>query len=841
MSHKDHDHRHGHHDHAAAGSCCSSCAAKPDGDAVVRDPVCGMTVDPAAGKPTATHDGRIFHFCSDRCRQKFEAAPEGYLSATDPVCGMKADRSTARHFARHEGQGFYFCSAGCKAKFEADPAKYLGDRPMPAPMPKGTQYTCPMHPEIVRDKPGDCPICGMALEPMGVPTGDEGPNPELVDFTRRFWVSAVLSVPLLVLTMGPMLGLPVRGWVGERTAIWVELALATPVVLWAALPFFRRGLASIANRSPNMWTLISLGVGAAYAYSVVATLFPGIFPHQFRGHDGTVPVYFEASAVIVALVFLGQVLELRAREKTGSAIRALLDLAPKTARRIAADGAEADIPLDDVKAGDRLRIRPGESVPVDGVVLEGRSFIDESMLTGEPVPVEKAQGDQLTGGTMNRNGTLVMRAEKVGAETTLSQIVELVARAQRSRAPIQGLADRVSFYFVPAVVAVAVIAFFAWALFGPEPSLVFAIVAAVSVLIIACPCALGLATPMSIMTATGRGAQAGVLVKDAAALERLASVNMLVVDKTGTLTEGKPRLTDVAAAEGMDEQDLLSLAAGLEKGSEHPLAEAIVDGARERGLKIADATGFEAVTGKGVLGTVSGRRVALGNAAMLADLGIDTAQLAARAEALQTEGKTAMFVAVDDRAAGLVAVADPIKATAAEAIRTLRGMDITIVLATGDNERTARTIAKQLGIDRVRAGLLPEQKSALVEELRGRGAVVAMAGDGVNDAPALAAADVGIAMGTGADVAMESAGITLVRGDLTGIVRAKRLAEGTLSNIRQNLAFAFLYNVLGVPVAAGVLYPVFGMLLSPMLAAAAMSLSSVSVIANALRLRTLKL
>ncbi len=841
MSHKDHDHRHGHHDHAAAGSCCSSLAAKPDGDAVVRDPVCGMTVDPAAGKPTATHDGRIFHFCSDRCRQKFEAAPEGYLSATDPVCGMKADRSTARHFARHEGQGFYFCSAGCKAKFEADPAKYLGDRPMPAPMPKGTQYTCPMHPEIVRDKPGDCPICGMALEPMGVPTGDEGPNPELVDFTRRFWVSAVLSVPLLVLTMGPMLGLPVRGWVGERTAIWVELALATPVVLWAALPFFRRGLASIANRSPNMWTLISLGVGAAYAYSVVATLFPGIFPHQFRGHDGTVPVYFEASAVIVALVFLGQVLELRAREKTGSAIRALLDLAPKTARRIAADGAEADIPLDDVKAGDRLRIRPGESVPVDGVVLEGRSFIDESMLTGEPVPVEKAQGDQLTGGTMNRNGTLVMRAEKVGAETTLSQIVELVARAQRSRAPIQGLADRVSFYFVPAVVAVAVIAFFAWALFGPEPSLVFAIVAAVSVLIIACPCALGLATPMSIMTATGRGAQAGVLVKDAAALERLASVNMLVVDKTGTLTEGKPRLTDVAAAEGMDEQDLLSLAAGLEKGSEHPLAEAIVDGARERGLKIADATGFEAITGKGVLGTVSGRRVALGNAAMLADLGIDTAQLAARAEALQTEGKTAMFVAVDDRAAGLVAVADPIKATAAEAIRTLRGMDITIVLATGDNERTARTIAKQLGIDRVRAGLLPEQKSALVEELRGRGAVVAMAGDGVNDAPALAAADVGIAMGTGADVAMESAGITLVRGDLTGIVRAKRLAEGTLSNIRQNLAFAFLYNVLGVPVAAGVLYPVFGMLLSPMLAAAAMSLSSVSVIANALRLRTLKL
>ncbi|WP_315918360.1 heavy metal translocating P-type ATPase [Mesorhizobium sp. SP-1A] len=833
---------HNHHKSHAGGSCCSGHGGQATpSETIVRDPVCGMIVDPAAGKPAAEHGGHLFHFCSEHCREKFKAAPQDYLTATDPVCGMKVERSSARHFLRHEGEKFYFCSAGCRAKFETEPQKYLHGRPAPEPMPAGTQYTCPMHPEIVRDRPGDCPICGMALEPLGVPTGEEGPNPELVDFTRRFWVSAVLSIPLLVLTMGAMAGLPVRGWIGESAAVWVELALATPVVLWAALPFFRRGWASVVNRSPNMWTLISLGVGAAYLYSVVATLFPGIFPHQFRGHDGSVPVYFEASAVIVALVFLGQVLELKARERTGSAIRALLDLAPKTARRIGADGSEHDVALDEVKAGDRLRIRPGESVPVDGIVLEGRSSVDESMITGEPVPVEKTQGDAVTGGTMNRNGSLVMRAEKVGAETTLSQIVQLVAKAQRSRAPIQSLADRVSFYFVPTVVAVAIVAFLAWAWFGPEPSLIYAIVAAVSVLIIACPCALGLATPMSIMTATGRGAHAGVLVKDAAALERLAAVNMLVVDKTGTLTEGKPKLTDVAAEKDISEDELLALAAGLEKASEHPLAEAIVAGARERGLTVPEAADFEAVTGKGVSGTVAGRKVALGNAAMLADLGIDAGTLPARAEALQTEGKTAMFVAVDGRAAGLVAVADPIKATAAEAIRTLQDMEITVVLATGDNERTAKAIARKLGIERVRAGLLPEQKSALVEELRKRGGVVAMAGDGVNDAPALASADVGIAMGTGADVALESAGITLVKGELTGIVRARRLATATLANIRQNLAFAFLYNTLGVPVAAGVLYPVFGMLLSPMLAAAAMSLSSVSVIVNALRLRTLKL
>ncbi|RAZ91215.1 copper-transporting ATPase [Mesorhizobium hawassense] len=835
MSHSDHHH----HRHAHGGACCSAKDAAPAADAVIRDPVCGMTVDPAAGKPTAEHGGRTFHFCSERCRTKFEAGPEAYLAATDPVCGMSVDRASATHFSRHEGQGYYFCSAGCKGKFEAEPAKYLAGRPEPQPMPKGTQYTCPMHPEIVRDKPGSCPICGMALEPMGVPTGEEGPNPELVDFTRRLWVSALLSVPLLMIAMAPMLGFSFETLIDGRTKTWVELALASPVVLWAAFPFFHRGWDSILNRSPNMWTLISLGVGAAYLFSLVATLFPDVFPHQFRGHDGAVPVYFEAAAVIVALVFLGQVLELRARERTGSAIRALLDLAPKTARLIGDDGAEKDVPLDTVKTGARLRVRPGDAVPVDGIVLEGRSAIDESMITGESLPVEKTEGDALTGGTLNKNGSLVMRAEKVGAETTLSRIVELVAKAQRSRAPIQGLADRVSFYFVPAVVLVAVLAFIAWAVFGPEPSLIFAIVSAVSVLIIACPCALGLATPMSIMTATGRGAHAGVLIKEAAALERFSSVDTLIVDKTGTLTEGKPQLTDVVAAGEIDENELLAFAAALEKGSEHPLAEAIVDGAAARGLKLADAADFEAATGKGVSGTVSGRKIALGNAAMMADLGIETP--AASAEAMQGEGKTAMFVAVDGRFAGIVAVADPVKATTAEAIRALHDKGLRIIMATGDNERTAKAIAARLGIDEVRAGLLPDRKSALVEELRGKGAAVAMAGDGVNDAPALASADVGIAMGTGADVAVESAGITLVKGDLNGIVRARALAQATLRNIRQNLFFAFLYNVLGVPIAAGVLYPLTGTLLSPMLAAAAMSLSSVSVIANALRLRTLKL
>ena len=828
-----HDHQ---HEHATGDG-----HARSGGDAVVRDPVCGMTVDPGAGKLTVEHDGHTYHFCSESCRNRFVKTRDDYLTATDPVCGMKVDRASAKHFARHEGQGQYFCSPGCKSKFEADPEKYLGEKPAPEPMAGGTQYTCPMHPEIIRDKPGSCPLCGMALEPMGVPTGDEDPNPELIDFTRRFWVSAVLSLPLLVIAMGPMLGLPLREWIGERVAVWIELALATPVVVWAAIPFFHRGYESIVNRSPNMWTLISIGVGAAYGYSVVATLFPGVFPDQFRGHEGTVPVYFEAAAVIVALVFLGQVLELRARERTGSAIRALLDLAPKTARRIAEDGSEADVPLDEVQTGDRLRVRPGDSVPVDGVVTEGRSSVDESMITGEAVPVEKTEGDALTGGTLNKNGTLVMQAERIGSETVLSQIVEMVAKAQRSRAPIQGLADRVSYYFVPAVVLVAIVAFVVWGLFGPSPSMVFAIVSAVSVLIIACPCALGLATPMSIMTATGRGAQAGVLIKDAEALERFAKVDTLIVDKTGTLTEGRPRLTNVNTAEGFDEDEVLSLAASLERGSEHPLAEAIVEGAKERGAELASTSDFEATTGKGVAGTVSGKAVALGNRAMMDGLGVDVSTLQETADSLRGEGKTAMFVAVGGKSAGIVAVADPIKKTTTAAIRSLHERGLKIIMATGDNERTAKAVAVSLGIDEVRAEMLPESKQKLIEELQAGGAKVAMAGDGVNDAPALAAADVGIAMGTGADVAVESAGITLVKGDLNGIVRARTLAQATIRNIKQNLFFAFVYNAVGVPVAAGILYPVLGTLLSPMIAAAAMSLSSVSVIGNALRLRTLRL
>ena len=822
-----------HDPHAAHAGHHAGHAHAAGGGAVVRDPVCGMTVDPAAGKPTAEHGGRTFHFCCEGCRAKFTADPQSYLEATDPVCGMKVDRASARHFLRHEGQKHYFCSAGCKEKFEAEPAKYLGERPVEKPAPAGAKYTCPMHPEIVRDGPGSCPLCGMALEPMGVPTGEEGPNPELVDFTRRLWVSAALALPVFVLAMSPMLGLPLRDWIGERASVWIEFALATPVVLWAAIPFFERGWQSIVNRSPNMWTLISIGVGASYAYSVAATLFPDLLPHALRGHGGAAPVYFEAASVIVALVFLGQVLELKARERTGSAIRALLDLAPKTARRIGADGQETDVPLDAVKAGDRLRVRPGDSIPVDGVVVEGRSAVDESMITGEPLPVEKAAGDALTGGTLNRNGTLVMLAEKVGADTMLSRIVEMVAKAQRSRAPIQGLADRVSFYFVPAVVLSAILAFAAWAMFGPEPRLVYAIIAAVSVLIIACPCALGLATPMSIMTATGRGAQAGVLIRDAAALERFAEIDTLIVDKTGTLTEGRPKLTDVIAAQGVAEAELLGLAASLEQGSEHPLAEAIVEGAKARGAQVREAEGFEAITGKGVTGVVGGRKVALGNDALMHDLGVDPGALSGRADALRGEGRTAMYVAVDGRAAGLVAVADPIKATAAEALAALHAGGLRIIMATGDNERTAKAVAARLGIDEVRAGVLPEGKVAAVAALQQRGRVVAMVGDGVNDAAALAQSDLGIAMGTGTDAAIEASDLTLVRGDLWGAVDAIRLSRRTLGTIRGNLFWALAYNVAALPLAA------LG-LLNPMLAGAAMAFSSVFVVLNSLRLRRLR-
>ena len=765
--------------------------------------------------------------------------PAGTETAKDPVCGMTVTVKPDGRHAEFQNETFHFCSEKCRTKFKADPWFYASGRAagQKKAAPANVRYTCPMHPEIVRDAPGACPICGMALEPM-VPSDE--PSEELTDFTRRMWISAAAAVPLIILTMGELVALPVRDWIGHQVASYLEFVLATPIVLWAALPFFRRGWDSIANRSPNMWTLISLGVGAAYLYSIVATFLPGVFPEQYRMGHG-VGTYFEAAVVIVALVFVGQVLELRARERTGDAIRALLDLAPKTARRILPDGSEYDAPLENIMEGDRLRVRPGDAVPVDGTVIEGRSSLDESMLTGESMPVEKGPGDGVTGATINKNGSLVIEAGKVGSDTVLAQIVAMVSNARRSRAPIQGLADRVSAVFVPTVVAIAIFAFIVWMIFGPEPALVFAIASAVSVLIIACPCALGLATPISITTAAGRGAQAGVLIKDAEALERMAAVDTLIVDKTGTLTMGKPKLTDTVALGDLAEADLLSLAAALERGSEHPLAEAIVEGAEAAGAARQEATEFEAVTGKGVRGQIGGRAVALGNAAMMQEMGLNTGAAEAQADALRAEGKTAMFIAVDGALAGIVAVADPIKDSTARAIKELHTQGLRVIMATGDNERTAQAVAGKLGIDEVRAGVLPEAKKGLIDQLRRDGHKIAMAGDGVNDAPALAAADVGIAMGTGADVAMESAGITLLGGDLMGIVRARKLARATLRNIKQNLFFAFAYNTLGVPIAAGLLYPVTGLLLSPMIAAAAMSLSSVSVITNALRLRRVDL
>ena len=805
------------------------------------DPVCGMTVDPDQAAGTSEYQGRRYLFCSTSCLQRFQADPEQYTG----------DRATgAPHGATQTAHPSEAVEYTCPMHPEvrqgepgACPKCGMALEPvtLKAPMTR-TEYTCPMHPEIVRPEPGFCPICGMALEPRTVTVEDEA-NPELVDMTRRFWVSLGLTLPLLIMAMADML---LGEWVpgGLRSArllIWVQLVLATPVVLWGGWPFFERGWASLVNRSLNMFTLIAIGVGTAYGYSVVATLFPDIFPHAFRSHSGEAAVYFEAAAVITTLVLLGQVLELRARSQTSSAIKALLGLAPKTARRLRDDGSEEDIPLEHVQPGDRLRIRPGEKVPVDGVVLEGESAVDESMITGEPVPVEKVRGSRLTGATVNGTGSLMMRAERVGSETLLAQIVRMVSEAQRTRAPIQRLADTVSAYFVPAVVLIAVLTFIAWALMGPEPRLAYALVNAVAVLIIACPCALGLATPMSIMVGTGRGATAGVLVKNAEAIEIVEKVDTLVMDKTGTLTEGKPHLTSVVAVPGQDEATLLHVAASLERGSEHPLAAAIVKGANVRGLVLSEAQDFRSITGKGVIGTVEGQSVALGNRALLEELQIDASNLAAPAEALRREGQTVMFVAIDGRASGLVGVADPIKESAVEAIDLLHQEGLRLMMLTGDSRTTAEAVARKLGIDAVEAEVLPEQKVEVVKRLQSEGHIVAMAGDGINDAPALAQAQVGIAMGTGTDVAMESAGITLVQGDLRGIVRARRLSRATMRNIRQNLFFAFIYNTLGVPVAGGVLYPVLGLLLSPIIASAAMTFSSVSVIANALRLRKLAL
>jgi Cu+-exporting ATPase len=759
----------------------------------------------------------------------------------DPVCGMSVDPHTAAHRADHDGHPYYFCSAGCRTKFIADPAKYLTPTELQShePVPEGTIYTCPMHPEIRQVGPGACPICGMALEPA-VMTAETPPNPELADFTRRFWIGLALTIPVFILEMGGHV-FDIGHLIAPQISNWIQLILATPVVLWAGWPFFERGWRSIVNRSLNMFTLVAMGTGVAWAYSVVATIAPNVFPPAFRRMDGAVAVYFEAAAIIVVLVLLGQLLELRAREATGGAIRALLDLAPKTARRLKPDGSDEEVSLGLVVAGDVLRVRPGEAVPVDGTVTDGRSTIDESMVTGESMPVTKEIGDTVIAGTINQTGAIAMRADKVGSDTMLARIVQMVADAQRSRAPIQRLADQVAGWFVPAVIAVAVLAFIVWATFGPEPRFTFGFVAAVTVLIIACPCALGLATPMSIMVGVGRGAAAGVLVKNAEALERMEKVDTLLVDKTGTLTEGKPKVVTIEPFSGITEAELLRFAAAVERPSQHPLAAAVVSEAAARSIAVETATDFDAPTGKGVIGTVDGRRVAIGNPGYLSELGVDTAALVEAADRHRREGATAVLVAVDGKSAGVIAIADPVKQSTPSALAALKAEGIRVIIVTGDNRVTAEAVARRLGLDEVEADVLPDAKSAVVARLKAEGRVVAMAGDGVNDAPALAAADVGIAMGTGTDVAIESAGVTLVKGDLNGIVRARRLSHATMRNIRQNLFLAFVYNAIGVPIAAGVLYPSFGLLLSPAIAAAAMALSSISVVGNALRLRSAEL
>jgi Cu+-exporting ATPase len=821
----------------------------------MNDPVCGMTIDPETAAGSFEYISETYYFCSLHCLAKFRDEPERFLNQAAPVVNQlspvgitrfKPD-STAGHSpeAAPSLDQSYTCPMHPEVrrdKHSACPKCGMALEPLTcfATQTK-TEYTCPMHPEIVRDAPGSCPICGMALEPRTVSLEDET-NPELVDMTRRFWLSVVLSLPVFLIGMSDLIP---GAWL-QRIApmsVWVlvQLALATPVVVWGGWHFFVRGWQSIVNRSLNMFTLIGLGVAVAYVYSLIATAFPEVFPHSFRGHDGSVPVYFEAAAVVTTLVLLGQVLELRARGRTGAAIKALLGLAPKTARRVRADRNDEEIALADVRVGDRLRVRPGEKIPVDGRVLEGSSVVDESMISGEPMPVMKAPGDLVIGSTVNTNGTFVMEAERVGAETLLAQIVQMVAEAQRSRAPIQNLADRVSAYFVPSVVAIACVTFVAWSVLGPEPRMVHGLVNAVAVLIIACPCALGLATPMSIMVATGRGAQSGVLFRNAEAIEVLRDVDTLVVDKTGTLTEGRPKLVSLVSIKEIDERTLLKMAASLERGSEHPLAAAIVSGATERAIELTTANAFESITGKGVTGEVEGHRVGLGNQALLSELKIDADVFRKQAETLRADGQTVMFVTVDGRVVGMIGVADPIKATTAEAIKQLHNEGIRIVMLTGDSQTTAQAVARKLSLDDVIAEILPNQKAEIVKRFQSEGRKVAMAGDGINDAPALAQAEVGIAMGTGTDVAMESASVTLVKGDLRGIVRAIRLSRATMKNIKQNLFFAFLYNALGLPIAAGVLYPYFGILLNPMIAAAAMSFSSVSVIANSLRLRRISI